>query len=221
VPERASTKQARRTRAYASPRRQKQAADTKAAVVDAARALFSERGWAGTGMREVATAAEVSVETVYSLFGSKPGLFQAALDAAIVGDHDDPVPVADGPEFKALGGASELEAIRIGAHMMARSHRDSAGLQRALREAGASDPNLAPVLAENEERRRADTAKGLQLVLGRRPTPTERDGCWALTSFEIFDLLVGRSGWSLRRYENWLADRLSSLDWRTTQRQED
>ena len=203
--------QARRPRVYASPRRQKQAAETKAAVLGAACALFSQRGWAGTGMRDIASAAEVSVETVYALFGSKPELFQAALDVSIVGDLA-PVSVASRPEFKALGEQGRTEAIRVSARMVARSHRDSAGLQRALREAALADPSLGAVLAENEERRRSDVATGFELVAGRRPTPIERDGRWALTSFEIYDLLVARSGWSLRRYEDWLVERLSSLE---------
>ena len=212
-------KQARHTRTYASPRRQKQAAETKAAVLNAARAMFSERGWAGTGMRDIASAAEVSVETVYSLFGSKPELFQAALDVAIVGDLEE-VPVAQRPEFQALGDVGRHEAIQAAARMMGAVHRDAGGLERALREAAASDPSLAQVLAENEERRRSDTAMAFELIQGRPPTPTERDGCWALNSFEMYDLLVNRSGWSVRRYEGWLAERLSSLDQDATQRKE-
>src|SRR5829696_4529614 len=71
-----------RRRAYRSPRRQQQAAETRAAVLAAAVQLFGERGWAATGMREVARAAGVSVETVYAGFGSKSDLLLAALDVA-------------------------------------------------------------------------------------------------------------------------------------------
>jgi AcrR family transcriptional regulator len=114
-------KQTREPRAYVSPRRQRQATETKNAVLEAARSLFSLRGWAGTGMREIAASAQVSVETVYALFGSKPDLFQAALDVAVVGDTA-PVPVAERPEFKALGeGRRKQDAIRAGARMVARS----------------------------------------------------------------------------------------------------
>ena len=51
-------------RAYRSPRREQQAAETRSMVASAAARLFGERGWAATGMREVARAAGVSVETV-------------------------------------------------------------------------------------------------------------------------------------------------------------
>lgn len=195
-------KQSGSARTYTSPRRQRQAAETKAAVLDAARTLFSERGWAGTSMRDVAGHAGVAVETLYALFGSKPDLFQAALEVAVVGDLD-PVPVAGRPEFLAQAEGSLEERIRAGTHFLARTHRDSAGLHRALREGAASDPGLARLLTDNEERRKADVAVGIEMIAGRRPTPTERDGSWALGSFEVYDLLVERCGWSLRRYEEW------------------
>ena len=206
----ARAKKARQTRAYASPRRQKQAAETKAAVIDAARALFSERGWAGTGMRDVARAAEVSVETVYSLFKSKPDLFQATLDVTIVGDTAE-VPMAERPEFLAVAEGSPRSGTRSAVGLVGKIHQDAAGLERALREAAAAEPSLREVLRENEERRRSDNALGFELITGRRPTPTERDGCWALLSFEVYELLVERSGWSLRRYEEWVTDLLSFL----------
>src|SRR6185437_12392475 len=58
-------------RTYRSPRREQQAAETRSAVISAAAHLFAERGWAATGMRDVAGAAGVSIETVYANFKSK------------------------------------------------------------------------------------------------------------------------------------------------------
>ncbi len=52
-------------------------------------------------MRDIATPAGVSVETVYAHFGSKIDLFNTVLDVAVVGD-DDPVALVDRPEFAAL-----------------------------------------------------------------------------------------------------------------------
>ena len=89
------------TRRYHSPRRRMQAVQTREAVLEAAIGLFTERGWVGTGMRDVARAAEVSVERVYATFGSKAQLLKSALDVAIVGD-DAPVPLADRPAYRAI-----------------------------------------------------------------------------------------------------------------------
>jgi len=98
----ATDQAARARRAYRSPRREQQAAETRAMVVAAAARLFGERGWAGTGMRDVARAAGVSVETVYASFRSKADLLLAAIDVAVVGDAA-PVPLDQRPEFAALG----------------------------------------------------------------------------------------------------------------------
>ena len=44
-------------RRYDSPLRAQQAAETKARIIGAATELFTTRGWAGTGMRDVARRA--------------------------------------------------------------------------------------------------------------------------------------------------------------------
>ena len=64
------------------------------AVLDAARALFLERGYGATTIEAISTTSDVPQATVYRLFSSKPGILKALLDASIAGD-DEPVPVAD------------------------------------------------------------------------------------------------------------------------------
>jgi len=66
-----SEETATRRRRYSSPLRAAQAGQTRLAIIAAASRLFAEKGWSGTGMRDVARAAQVSVETVYANFGSK------------------------------------------------------------------------------------------------------------------------------------------------------
>ena len=68
-------------RRYYSPRRRAQADATRAAIAAAAWRLFTERGWAGTTVRDVARAAEVAEPTVYAAYGSKAGLAHALVDA--------------------------------------------------------------------------------------------------------------------------------------------
>ncbi|MGC1419382.1 MAG: TetR family transcriptional regulator [Acidimicrobiales bacterium] len=57
---------------YHSELRQEQAASTRQAILDAARALFVEHGYAQTTVAEIAAAAHVAVPTVYASVGSKP-----------------------------------------------------------------------------------------------------------------------------------------------------
>ena len=67
-------------RSYDSSRRRELAAHTRSAVLEAARRLFLERGFAGATMSEIASEAGVSVQTVYKTFGNKPGLAKAVRD---------------------------------------------------------------------------------------------------------------------------------------------
>jgi len=59
---------------YHSERRQEQAEATRQAILDAARALFIEKGYAGTTVADIAGAARVAVPTVYVSVGTKPAI---------------------------------------------------------------------------------------------------------------------------------------------------
>lgn len=199
---------ARRTRAYRSPRRAEQAAQTRAAVLEAAARLFAERGWASTGMRDVAREAGVAVETVYAGFGSKPDLLVAALDVSVVGD-DAPVPLADRPEFAALAQGTFDERVRHAARLVTRIHVSTAGLHVALRQGAAGEPALALRLTKAEEGRRLNTQQGVELVAGRPVDAEVVDALWALMSVEVFRLLTDLRGWRVDDYEEWVAEEIS------------
>jgi AcrR family transcriptional regulator len=54
--------------------------ETREVIVDAARRLFSERGYDGTTMRLVAATAHVDAALIYHYFGSKQRLFVASME---------------------------------------------------------------------------------------------------------------------------------------------
>jgi AcrR family transcriptional regulator len=58
-------------------------ADTRAALLRAAVALFAERGYDRTSLRDVAAAADLDVALVAYHFGGKDGLFAAAMELAV------------------------------------------------------------------------------------------------------------------------------------------
>ncbi|WPB75734.1 TetR family transcriptional regulator [Archangium violaceum] len=62
------------------PARQRDAERTRAAILTAALNLFSTRGFAQTGVREVAELAGVNSALVGRYFGSKLGLYRATLE---------------------------------------------------------------------------------------------------------------------------------------------
>lgn len=54
--------------------------DTRATILEAARAAFAEKGLAGTTIRAVASAAGVDAALVHHYFGTKDDLFLAAME---------------------------------------------------------------------------------------------------------------------------------------------
>ncbi|MGW5571494.1 TetR/AcrR family transcriptional regulator [Nocardia thailandica] len=64
------------------------ASRTQELIVSAAAALFTERGWGGTSMRDIAEAAGCSVEMVYAKIGNKAAVFGTVIDQVVVGDAE-------------------------------------------------------------------------------------------------------------------------------------
>jgi AcrR family transcriptional regulator len=85
-------------------RRAEHIADTRAALLQAARELFADKGYAGSGTEEIVARARVTRGALYHHFGDKAGLFRAVMEA-VAGDlaHRliaqqlaSPVAIADG-----------------------------------------------------------------------------------------------------------------------------
>jgi AcrR family transcriptional regulator len=191
-------------RPYRSDRRQQQAAQTRELVLAAATTLFAERGWSSTGMRDVARAAGVAVETVYSGFGSKTELLLAAIDVSVVGDAE-PVALSQRPEFAAIGVGDLDERIAAAARLVCGINQRTWGLRRALDEAARSEPHLAARLRELEVRRRDNIRDGVELVVGRGVDDETLDGLWVVMGADVFHLLTHFGGRSVDDYERWLA----------------
>lgn len=199
-----------RRRAYESPRRRQQAAETRAAILSAATRLFGDRGWATTAMRDIARDAGVAVETVYSNFGSKGDLLMAAIDVAVVGDAA-PVPLDQRSEFTALGRGTRAQRTRAAARLVTEIHQRTAGVNSALREAARCDDALDRLMREREAGRRANVADGLALMLGRPAPEGEVDSFWAVLDVGVYRLLTDIRGWSAEQYETWLGDTIDQL----------
>ena len=69
--------QARAPRGQRGPRAE---GDSRAEILAAARGLFAERGFRATTTRQVAERAGVDVALIHHFFGTKAGLFEAAID---------------------------------------------------------------------------------------------------------------------------------------------
>ena len=198
-------------RAYRSERRDSQARETRRAVVAAARGLFIEAGYGATTMQEIADRAGVSVQTVYAVFRNKRAVLDSALDTSIAGD-DEPVAINDRDWMHAVFTHPD-PAVRLASYAAAvcRIHDAAADMFAVVRAAAACDPDLRSFAEMTESRRRAGASSvvaGLIEIGGLRSGLDELmavDILWMLNSADVFLLLVRRSGWSLERFELWLA----------------
>ncbi|GGX82301.1 TetR family transcriptional regulator [Streptomyces fructofermentans] len=196
-------------RQYDTSRRRAAAQATRQAILDAARRLFIERGYAATTMAELAERAGVAVDTVYTVAGRKPALFLQLVESAISGT-DDAVPAAERDYVREM--RAEPDAARK-LRRYARAVREMhARLAPLLLVARAGPPEVAEVW-QSIARRRAGNMRLLAADLAA--TGQLRDGLdleevadvmWATNSPEFYCLLVEDRSWPPERFERWLAD---------------
>ncbi len=204
-------------RRYRSSLRGEQTAAGRRRILDAAGRLFTEQGYLGTTITQIAAAAGVSTQSVYNMAGGKPELLKAAYDAAVAGD-DEPVPVAQRPLIQAMIAAPDpREALalyaRLGREIAQRTHRL---VTVVLAQAATGDAALADFAARIEAERARGTAATARHLAGRfelRAGLSEQaaaDILWTLTAPDIVDRLVIRRNWTWDTYERWLADTIAS-----------
>ncbi|WP_029429622.1 TetR/AcrR family transcriptional regulator [Blastococcus sp. URHD0036] len=199
-------------RRYTSPVRAEQAARTRRAVLQAARELFADRGYAATPISAVADRAGVAVDTVYSSVGRKPELLRQLLETAISGT-DEAVPAPERDYVQRVRAAtSGREKLELYAAAVAAIGMRMAPVHRALAEAALTDDDCAQLRAEISARRAANMrllAADLRATGDLRPDLTDDDVAdvvWSMNSAEYRALLVTERGWSAERYAAWLAD---------------
>jgi AcrR family transcriptional regulator len=182
----------------------------RAAVVEAARRLFLERGYGATTIEAISEAAEVPPATVYRLFSSKHGILKSLLDVSIAGDDED-VPVADRPQVRSLLAARDPRQQLAGfVQVTGQVNRRVGPLYRILVSAAGTDRDAAALLSELTRQRQQGqrvVARSLARAGVLRPELKERDAAdviHALMSPELYRLLVIDRGWRPERYERWL-----------------
>jgi len=201
-------------RRYDSSGRQARAAETRAAVLGAARTAFLADGFARTTVPGVAAAAGVSVETVYKAFGNKAGLVKAVFDVAMAGD-DEPIPFQQ-REFVQRNMAEPDPRAKLaayGEHLATITPRTHPVLL-VVRDAAVSDLAAAEVWDKLQtERLTGMTAFATHLHEGGHLRPGvspehARDVLWTHNSVELWDLLVNERGWTADRYGRWIGEQL-------------
>ncbi len=199
-----------RTRRYDSSGRAAQALRNRSAILDTARRQFLERGYAITTIASIAQEAGVSVETVYKAFGGKAELVRSIYERGLAGRQQ-------ASAYQRSDEMREREAnprniLRYWAGLIAELGPEVSPIRLLMRSAAAADPNLADVLKDSDDERLQRMRHNARFLAMRGylcpgVMPTEAaDVLWTCTSAELYELLVVRRGWSLRRFERFVGD---------------
>jgi AcrR family transcriptional regulator len=194
----------------AGRRREQQARHRRQRVVDAALALFTERGYVATTIEAIARQAGVAPATVYQAFGTKQAVLARVLDVAIAGDAG-PEALLDRDWVRQARtdpdpGRRLAQVIAHTSQVAART----APVKEVMRDAAAADPGVRYLLREDEQRRCLTQQALVDLVIGEDAL---RDGCdrghavatfFALVNSHCYQLLAAQLGWSQADWQQWL-----------------
>ena len=199
-------------RGYNSPRRREQAAETRREILEAARRLFEQQGYAPTTMAAIATEAGVALKTVYVAFETKSGVLRALWNLLLRGDDDD-VPVAGRDWYRGvLDEPDPARRLRLNASNSRIVKARAGAILRVVRTAAAVDADIAALGARIEAEFHAnqrEIVKRLHRDGALRPglsVARATDILWTLNHPDVWHLLAEERGWSAAAYERWFAD---------------
>ena len=191
-------------RAYHSRARQRQAEETRRRILAAARELFESRGYAGTTLEAIAEVAEVSPKTVSAGFGSKRTMLAELINPDAFSTHVQQLI----EELRAT--PDPLGRLSLVAQITRQAYEPLVSELELLRTAGAVAPELAELARQVEARRRQNQARLVvylhehQMLRPGLPVEEATDLLWALTSYDLYRMLVVECRWEPVQYETWL-----------------
>ena len=186
--------------------RQRQALWTRRLIVDAARKLFLERGYAATTMDAIAKEAGVAVSTVYAIYKNKRAILRAIREAFHEQTHAREI------NEEASRQPDPERRLEMVAHATRRQWEMGGTVVAIYQGAAAADREAAAELREALRGRRAAldrvvegmaTALRLDLDVNRAAAILR-----ALCRPEVYTELAEESGWSPGAYEAWLFETL-------------
>jgi AcrR family transcriptional regulator len=198
-------------RTYHAPSRQAAAAETRGAIIAAAKRTFETRGWSGATMAAIAADAEVSQKTIEALFGTKATLLKATVDYAIRGD-------AGSTPIRRREVSTEMEAapdaatmLNLHAAHLRRVNERAAPIAWVVEQAARSDPRVAALWDEVNRNREDGVQWAARTLLGKADTdhldaPTAERIFWVALDWGTYRLLTQHAGLNADEYQQWIAD---------------
>lgn len=202
----------KRTRTYNSRLRRDQATETRRKILDAAQRLFESGGYSATSMAAIASAAGVSLKTVYVAFETKSALLRALWHLLLRGEQDG-APVADQTWYRAvLEEPNPERQLRLNAHNSLTVKTRAGAILEVIRSAAPADREIGALWARIQTEFHANQMAIVQSIADKHALVANRDVAsatdilWALNHPSLYALLAGERGWSAEQYEQWLGD---------------
>ena len=201
-------------RAYDSSRRRERARHAHNALLDATLTRFVDQGFTATTIESIAADAGVSPATIYKTYRSKSGLVRALCERALGGVG--PVPAEQRSDALQANETDPRKIIEGWGRLTTEVAPRIAPLLLLLRDAADGDPAAATLHADLDANRHTRMRHNARtLVDGGHTRPGIRlaeatDILWTYSSPELFDLLVRRRHWTLRRYSQFITDAIAN-----------
>ena len=181
-------------------------------ILEVARRRFAEQGYAATAVRPIAEEAGISVQTLYSAFGSKQGLLLGLVDT--IREQTDAQST-----WERIAQSDNPDGIVALAAGIRRKILERCGdIVTTFREGAAGDAEVAAAYDEGRRRSRegiTHMCTRLEALGALRPGLTPKravDQAAALFAAEVYEELTGApSSWSPEDYERWLYERLGEV----------
>lgn len=191
--------------------RERHAAQTREAVLEAAYRLFIENGYTQTTIGQIAKEAGVSVQTIYTSVGNKGELI-----AALVEQMD--VTAGSRDAWAKIDAAKNArEQLRIGLRVVRTFPERYGDLLDLLADASGTAPELRGHIEAGQARHRGALSQLIKRINkdhGLKKGMTEqRAGAImaAMTNRSVWQDLHEAHGWTYDEIEDWLTDALASL----------
>ena len=198
-------------RTYNSPRRRQQADATRREILEAARRLFEQQGYAATTMGAIASEAGVALKTVYVAFETKSGVLRALWNVLLRGDEGE-TPIGERAWYREVFDEPDPERrLRLNARNSSEGKARVGAVAEVIRTAAPTDPEIDALWDRIQTDYRANQRAIVErLDEGNALRPgldVERaaDILWTLNHPTVWQLLVKERGWTAEQYEEWAA----------------
>ncbi len=200
-------------REYDSTRRRAQANETRRHILEAARKLFMERGYAGATAEAIAAEAGVAAQTIYAIFKNKKRMLVSLMNVSPTTGIEDHTPMSERPAVQAVSQEhDQRRQLQMFAEVVANNLDQFAVVSEIMTDAAKIEPDFDRILQKLNRQRLEHMTLAVQQIAANGPfrenidEAEARDIVWTLTSGEVFLLLTRDRGWSKEKYAHWLAD---------------